>query len=73
MPGCLNIFCGTLVALYADRLAHCQRAVVLTDFFEHILQLPQAYHGATHSGRLMKAMLQGTDALWGLWRSRFCC
>ncbi|MGA6975740.1 MAG: glucan ABC transporter ATP-binding protein/ permease, partial [Pseudolabrys sp.] len=41
--------------------------VVLTGYFEHVLQLPLSYHGNTHSGRLMKMMLQGTEALWGLW------
>src|SRR6202142_1233658 len=40
---------------------------VLTGYFEHVLQLPLTYHGNTHSGRLMKVMLQGTDTLWGLW------
>ena len=40
---------------------------MLTGYFEHVLQLPLTYHGNTHSGRLMKVMLQGTDALWGLW------
>ena len=29
------------------------------------------YHGVTHSGRLMKVMLQGADALWGMWLSFF--
>src|SRR5690606_7460783 len=38
---------------------------------EHVLQLPLAYHTGTHSGRLMKVMLQGADALWGLWLSFF--
>ena len=65
--GLFTIVCGTLIALYADRLAHRRRHVVLTDYFEHVLQLPLTYHGNTHSGRLMKVMLQGTDALWGLW------
>jgi ATP-binding cassette subfamily B protein len=40
---------------------------VLSEYFEHVLQLPQAYHSGKHSGRLMKVMLQGTDSLWGLW------
>ena len=62
-----TIVCGALVALHADRLAHRRRQVVLTDYFEHVLQLPLSYHGGTHSGRLMKVMLTGTDALWGLW------
>ena len=65
--GLFNIVCGTLVALYADRLAHRERHCVLADYFEHILELPIAYHGDVHSGRLMKIMLEGTDSLWGLW------
>jgi ATP-binding cassette, subfamily B, beta-glucan exporter len=66
-----TIICGTLVALYADRLAHRRRLAVLTGYFEHVLQLPLAYHGETHSGRLMKIMLQGTDTLWSLWLGFF--
>ncbi len=69
--GLFNIVCGTLVALYADRLAHRERQRALTDYFEHVLQLPLAYHTGTHSGRLMKVMLQGTDALFGLWLAFF--
>src|SRR5471030_1365750 len=69
--GLFTILCGTLVALYADRLAHRRRLAVLTDYFEHVLQLPMAFHGEVHSGRLMKIMLQGTDALWALWLGFF--
>ncbi|HEX5845059.1 MAG TPA: glucan ABC transporter ATP-binding protein/ permease [Rhodoplanes sp.] len=69
--GLFNIVCSTLVALYADRLAHRERQRVLTDYFEHVLELPLAYHSGTHSGRLMKVMLQGTDALFGLWLGFF--
>jgi ATP-binding cassette subfamily B protein len=69
--GLFNIVCSTLVALYADRLAHRERQRVLTDYFEHVLQLPLSFHSATHSGRLMKIMLQGTDALFGLWLGFF--
>jgi ATP-binding cassette subfamily B protein len=69
--GLFTILCGTLVALYADRLAHRRRHAVMTDYFEHVLQLPLAHHGETHSGRLMKIMLQGTDALWWLWLAFF--
>ena len=65
--GLFTIVCSTLVALYADRLAHQQRHCMLSDYFEHVLQLPLAFHGTRHSGRLMKIMLQGTDSLWGLW------
>jgi glucan exporter ATP-binding protein len=66
-----TIICGTLVALYADRLSHRRRLAVLTEYFEHVLQLPLAYHSEIHSGRLMKIMLQGTDALWSLWLGFF--
>lgn len=69
--GLFNIGCSTLVALYADRLAHRERQRVLTDYFEHVLLLPLSYHSGTHSGRLMKTMLQGTDALFGLWLAFF--
>jgi glucan exporter ATP-binding protein len=69
--GLFSIGCGALVALHADRLAHRQRQVVLTDYFEHVMQLPLTFHTGTHSGRLMKVMLQGTDALWRLWLGFF--
>jgi ATP-binding cassette subfamily B protein len=69
--GLFMILCSALVALYADRLAHRRRQAVLTEFFEHVLQLPLSFHGATHSGRLMKVMLSGTDTLWGLWLGFF--
>ena len=45
--------------------------MVLADYFEHVLQLPLAYHAGTHSGRQMKMMLTGTDTLWWLWLSFF--
>jgi ATP-binding cassette subfamily B protein len=69
--GIFSIVCSTLVALYADRLAHRRRQAVLTEYFEHVLQLPLAFHGGVHSGRLMKVMLQGTDSLWALWIAFF--
>lgn len=69
--GIFTILCGVVVALYADRLAHRRRHAVLTAYFEHVLQLPVAYHGGSHSGRLMKVMLTGTDSLWSLWLSFF--
>jgi ATP-binding cassette, subfamily B, beta-glucan exporter len=69
--GMFTIVCGALVALYSDRLAHRRRHAVLTNYFEHILQLPLSYHGGTHSGRLMKVMITGTDSLWWLWLGFF--
>lgn len=69
--GLFNIGCGVVVALYADRLAHRRRHAVLTNYFEHVLQLPLSFHGGAHSGRLMKVLLSGTDSLWNLWLSFF--
>ena len=69
--GLFTIACSVLVALYADRLAHRRRHAVLTEYFEHVMQLPLSYHGGSHSGRLMKVMLTGTDSLWGLWVAFF--
>jgi ATP-binding cassette, subfamily B, beta-glucan exporter len=69
--GLFTIVCGVAVALHADRLAHRRRAMVLTGFFEHVLQLPMSFHHTAHSGRLLKIMLAGTDALWGLWLNFF--
>src|SRR5215213_2630530 len=69
--GLFTITCGALVALHADRLAHRRRHAVMTNYFEHILQLPLSFHGGIHSGRLMKVMLTGTDSLWWLWLEFF--
>jgi len=69
--GLFTIVCGVTVALHADRLAHRRRQAVLTDFFDHVLALPLSFHTASHSGRLMKVMLSGADALWGLWLDFF--
>ena len=69
--GLFTIVCSTLVALHADRLAHRQYQVVRTMFFEHVLQLPLSFYTGTHSGRLVKVMITGTNTLWGLWLSFF--
>jgi ATP-binding cassette subfamily B protein len=69
--GLFTICIGAVVALHADRLAHRQRQAVLASYFEHIMQLPMTFHTGTHSGKLMKVMLNGTDALWRLWLGFF--
>ncbi len=69
--GMFIIIAAALVAWFADRLAHRRRNLVLADFFEHVLQLPLAYHAGAHSGRQLKIMLTGTDTLWWLWVSFF--
>jgi ATP-binding cassette, subfamily B, beta-glucan exporter len=69
--GMFIIVAAASVAWFADRLAHRRRNLVLADFFEHVLQLPLAYHAEAHSGRQLKIMLTGTDTLWWLWVSFF--
>jgi len=69
--GLFSIAAGVLLALHADRLAHRRRLAIITSYFGHVLHLPLAYHTGTHSGRLMKVMLQGADSLWGLWLTFF--
>ncbi len=69
--GLFTIFASGLVAWFADRLAHQRRNMVLADYFEHVLQLPLAYHSRAHSGRQTKVMVSGTDTLWWLWVSFF--
>jgi len=69
--GLFNIAAGVFVALFADRLAHQRRLAVMANYFEHALTLPLAYHTQTHSGRVLKVMLEGTSAMWALWLSFF--
>ncbi|CAH1665084.1 Beta-(1--_2)glucan export ATP-binding/permease protein NdvA [Hyphomicrobiales bacterium] len=69
--GLINIAMGVFVALHADRLAHRSRLAVMARYFEHALSLPIAYHTQTHSGRVLKVMLDGTNAMWALWLSFF--
>lgn len=65
--GLFSIAAGVLVALHADRLAHRRRLAVMAETFEHLLTLSQGFHARTHSGRGLKAMLEGAGALFGLW------
>lgn len=69
--GIFTIMAGVFVALQADRLAHRRRLAVMANYFEHALTLPLAFHTATHSGRVLKVMLDGTSGMWGLWLSFF--
>jgi ATP-binding cassette subfamily B protein len=64
-----GIGAGILVALHADRLSQRRRLAAMSQYFEHVLRLPPAFHGSMHSGRQLKIMWQGADTLFGVWLS----
>ncbi len=69
--GLFSIGAAVLVALHADRLSHRRRLAAMADFFDHLLELPLGFHGATHSGRLLKVMLEGAGGMASLWLEFF--
>ncbi|MBI1869237.1 MAG: glucan ABC transporter ATP-binding protein/ permease [Methylocystis sp.] len=69
--GLFSILASVMVALHADRLAHRRRLAVMAGYFDHVLNLPQSFHATAHSGRLLKAMLEGAGGMFGLWLSFF--
>jgi ATP-binding cassette subfamily B protein len=69
--GLFSIGAGALVALHADRLAHRRRLAVVANYFEHVLELPLAFHTSTHSGRVLKVMLEGSGSMSWLWLGFF--
>ena len=69
--GLFTIGAGVFVALHADRLSHRRRLAVMADYFEHVLNLPVAFHTQTHSGRVLKVMLEGTNSMAWLWLGFF--
>ena len=66
-----GIAAGVAVALLADRLAHRRRAAALAAAFERAITLPLSYHARAGSGRVVRTMLSGTDALFMIWLSFF--
>ena len=69
--GLFSIVAAVTVALHSDRLAHRRRLGVMADYFDHILELPLSFHTATHSGRLLKVMLDAASGMFVIWLSFF--
>ena len=69
--GATAILANMVTALQAERMAHRNRLNIMSRYFSHVLSLPLSFHGDVHSGRLMKIMLGGSDALFGLWLTFF--
>jgi glucan exporter ATP-binding protein len=65
--GVAGIAANIAVALQTERLAHRHRVKAMGRYFSHVLGLPLSFHGDTHSGRLIKTMISGTDGLFGTW------
>lgn len=69
--GLFTIGAGAMVALHADRLSHRRKLTTVAEYFEHVLALPLSFHANTHSGRLLKIMLEGSSAMAAMWLSFF--
>ena len=69
--GLSGIVANVATALLSDRMAHRNRLIMMSRYFQHVLALPLEFHGDVQSGRLMKVMLRGTDNLFGVWLSFF--
>ncbi len=65
--GITGILSNIFVALQTERLSHKHRINSMGKYFQHVLALPLSFHGDTHSGRLIKQMLSGTDGLFATW------
>ncbi|MDB4986515.1 MAG: cyclic beta,2-glucan transporter, partial [Myxococcaceae bacterium] len=69
--GLVSLGGGVAVSYNADLMSHRARLSVVARYFSHVLSLPLAFHLGTHSGRVMKVMSSGSDAMWLLWLGFF--
>jgi ATP-binding cassette subfamily B protein len=65
--GVIGIGSNIVVSVQTERLAHRNRLKAMGGYFSHVLTLPPSFHGDTHSGRLIKAMIAGSECLFGTW------
>ncbi|HSC11664.1 MAG TPA: ABC transporter transmembrane domain-containing protein, partial [Rhodanobacteraceae bacterium] len=66
-----GVVASVWVSLHADRLAHRRRLAAISQYFEHAIALPLAFHGQHHTGRLLRIMYGGTSNLFSLWLGFF--
>jgi len=66
-----GVVASAWVSLHADRLAHRRRLAAISQYFEHAIALPLAFHGQHHTGRLLRIMYGGTSNLFSLWLGFF--
>ena len=66
-----GIAANAAVSLQAERLAHRNRLLAMSKYYGHVLSLPLSFYGDTQSGRLIKAMIAGSESLFGVWLTFF--
>ncbi|MBV9653007.1 MAG: glucan ABC transporter ATP-binding protein/ permease [Acetobacteraceae bacterium] len=69
--GLAGILATMAIALQSERMAHRNRLSVMGRYYSHVLNLPLSFHGDTHSGRLIKIMIAGSDGMFAVWLSFF--
>ncbi|MTH79047.1 glucan ABC transporter ATP-binding protein/ permease [Paracoccus aestuariivivens] len=65
--GLFGIFASAITAVSSDRLAHRARLAAMASAYSRAITLPISYHAAKGTGSVVRAILAGTDALFGLW------
>jgi glucan exporter ATP-binding protein len=68
--GFLSVAANILIALYADRLAHRRRLIVMQDYFARVVDLPADFHSKP-AASLVGTMLAGGDAFFQFWLGLF--
>ncbi len=61
-----SIASGAVISLVADRMAHRRRLEAMTEAFDRTMTLPAPFLSEQGSGRIIRAMLSGGDALFAL-------
>ncbi len=64
--GGIGIALSITTAVAAERLAHRTRLAAISRCFNHVLSLPSGFHASAHSGRLMKTVIMGADAIFSI-------
>lgn len=65
--GIFNIGASIFLAVMSDRLAHRQRLASLDRVFSRVIAMPVSYHSEQGTGKVVHAILSGTDNLFQLW------
>lgn len=64
-----SIVASVFQGIMSDRLAHQQRLAIMGEVFERAISLPYRYHSERGAGRVVRAILAGSDQLFALWLS----